>query len=423
MPSVQSPRVPRRRAGSRATPGPTVLDLFAGAGGLSEAFAEAGFDIVAAVEQDEDAAATYAANFGPIVACRPIGDWLHERQVPDVDVVVGGPPCQGFSALGKQDPDDPRNRLWNDYVDTVVIARPRYFVVENVEQFSGNSQFAALQAETEPGGRLADYRVTMQVLDAADFGAPQHRKRTIIVGYRRDAEPVDLSALERVDHHATVRDAFEARGIAQRVEYRDLRTLDRPGVPRRGGPRKIGGPFRSTELHVDRTYSPVSLERFAHIPEGGNRFDLPDELKSDCWRKHTTGSGDVMGRLRWDKPSVTIRTEFTKPEKGRYLHPAENRAITIYEGAVLQGFPDDYLWMGSRTSITKQIGNAVPIQLGKALADLLMARTNVREAETPARPAVETHTDVVHVDFRPGVHARRPASATSGSGVGEPLAL
>lgn len=388
MSAAACPRTPRHvPAEEGADRGPTVLDLFAGAGGISEAFAQTGFDIVAAVEKDEDAAATYAANFGPVVACESIGDWLAKGDVPHVDVVVGGPPCQGFSALGRQDPDDPRNRLWNDYVETVALAHPLYFVVENVEQFSDNSQYEALYGETAPEGRLADYHVAMDVLDAADFGAPQHRKRTIIIGSRNDVEPLDPSALERTDGHVTVRAAFDERGVTPRVQYKDLASLGRPGLLSPHQARRIPGPFRSTELHVDRTYRARSLERFAHIPSGGNRFDLPDRLKSKCWRKHKTGSGDVMGRLRWDKPSVTIRTEFIKPEKGRYLHPEEHRAITIYEGAVLQGFPDDYLWMGSRTSITKQIGNAVPIQLGSALAaSIAVALESRRESLAQVLP-------------------------------------
>lgn len=94
-------------------------------------------------------------------------------------------------------------------------------------------------------------------------------------------------------------------------------------------------------------------------------------MKARCWIGHTTGSADVMGRLHWDKPSVTIRTEFFKPEKGRYLHPVEDRAITHYEAAILQGFPVDYRWVGSKTQVARQIGNAVPVQLSHALADIV----------------------------------------------------
>jgi DNA (cytosine-5)-methyltransferase 1 len=120
------------------------------------------------------------------------------------------------------------------------------------------------------------------------------------------------------------------------------------------------------------------MDRFRAIPAGGNRFDIPDHLLSECWAKHKSGSADVMGRLSWDKPSVTIRTEFFKPEKGRYLHPDEHRALTHLEAALIQGFPESHRWVGSKTSIARQIGNAVPIPLGRAIAAHLsraMART------------------------------------------------
>lgn len=132
--------------------------------------------------------------------------------------------------------------------------------------------------------------------------------------------------------------------------------------------KETNAPFRTYELHLSRNYAPLSLARFSAIPVEGNRFDLPDELQAPCWRKHKTGSGDVMGRLSWDKPSVTIRTEFFNPEKGRYLHPTENRALTHHEAARIQGFPDSHQWVGSKTAIAKQIGNAVPVPLAAALA-------------------------------------------------------
>jgi DNA (cytosine-5)-methyltransferase 1 len=132
------------------------------------------------------------------------------------------------------------------------------------------------------------------------------------------------------------------------------------------------GIFATTDLHLTRHYERRSLDRFAHIPPGGSRFDIPEHLLSPCWKNHKTGSGDVMGRLRWNAPSVTIRTEFHKPEKGRYLHPTEDRALTHHEAARIQGFRDDYKWIGWKTSIARQIGNAVPIPLAKAVARHLL---------------------------------------------------
>jgi DNA (cytosine-5)-methyltransferase 1 len=125
--------------------------------------------------------------------------------------------------------------------------------------------------------------------------------------------------------------------------------------------------------HVGRNLSELSLRRFAAIPEGGNRYDLPDELKSPCWRKTTSGRTDVLGRAHWDHPSCTIRTEFFKPEKGRYLHPVANRPLTHREAARLQTFPDDFEFVGSRTQVARQIGNAVPVDLAEQVGRHLLA--------------------------------------------------
>ncbi len=112
----------------------------------------------------------------------------------------------------------------------------------------------------------------------------------------------------------------------------------------------------------------MSLERYKAIPPGGNRNDLPAELSTKAWLRHKNGSGDVMGRLYIDRPSVTIRTEFFKPEKGRYLHPTAHRPITHLEAARIQGFPDDFRWCGGKSQIARQIGNAVPVGLAAVLA-------------------------------------------------------
>jgi DNA (cytosine-5)-methyltransferase 1 len=343
-----------------------VLDLFAGAGGLTRAFHEVnGFQTSRAVELDKAAAASFSANFGNVVYAGAIQDWLRDEDVPEVDVVVGGPPCQGFSQLGRQDENDVRNGLWREYAETVSRAKPSFFVVENVATFLKSPQYALLELATDKGGMLSAYQLQVAVLNAADYGAPQARRRAVVIGSHRDLSAPGLPTPTHIGEHISVRSAL--RRVPRKATDTDLpdRYTEFLGL-------SFPGTFRTKELHLGRNYTPISKERFRWIPVGGNRFDLPDHLLAECWRKHKSGSADVMGRLHWDKPSVTIRTEFFKPEKGRYLHPEEHRALTHYEAALLQGFRPDYKWVGSKTAIARQIGNAVPIALGRAIAQHLL---------------------------------------------------
>ncbi len=344
------------------------------------------FAPVRAVEWEPAAAATFALNHGGRIAddeltsdavfAGDIAKWLEHDDVPEVDVVVGGPPCQGFSNLGKRDVLDERNLLWREYATTVSKARPQYFVLENVPAFLTSPQYGVFLEELSAGGMLADYTFDAQILNAADYGAAQSRKRVVVIGHHKDLPaPGFPKATTSQDDWLTLGQAL-ARVPAG---------VTAVGLPDAGairfGDRRFPGPFSTRQLHVGRKYQDISLRRFPEIPYGGSRFDLPDELKAPCWRKHTSGSGDVMGRLRWEDPSVTIRTEFHKPEKGRYLHPVEHRVITHYEAALIQGFPEDYRWAGSFTQIARQIGNAVPIPLGQAVGRLLL---DALDAHAPA---------------------------------------
>lgn len=345
-----------------------VIDLFTGAGGLTlgwhKAAEELGIHLqtVAAVEMDSVAASSYRANFGgghQYVGA--IQTWLEEEETPGADVIIGGPPCQGFSALGNRDIHDERNFLWEKYAETIRRARPAYFVLENVVPFLKSPQFQAFESATEPGGMIEDYVLEPFNLSAADYGAAQNRRRAVVIGRRRELPAVGVPAATHLGKHRTVRQAFV--GVPSEVAGVELPEVGSQHVLGDGCP----GTFMTRELHLGRKYTELSLRRFRAIPAGGNRFDIPEELLSPCWRKHKSGTGDVMGRLRWDSPSVTIRTEFFKPEKGRYLHPVEDRAITHFEAARLQGFPDDFRWCGSKVAIARQIGNAVPVPLATAI--------------------------------------------------------
>jgi DNA (cytosine-5)-methyltransferase 1 len=348
----------------------TMIDLFAGCGGLTSGFVSTGrFEPVVAVEKDLSAAATYAANFGEDhVHWGSIEDWVR-ADIPRADVVVGGPPCQGFSNLGRRQADDPRNELWRKYVDTLVAAKPRAFLLENVDRFGVSAQFRDLVAETEPGGRLENYRIGSRIVRATEFGAAQARRRFIVIGTRRDVDqiPVPTGPPEPVEGRS-VADALA--GLDPKIDWmhRDL-----PEGTAEFFGQTVQGVFKAPDLHVTRFYTGLSLRRFRYIPEGGNRLNLPDSLKAPCWLGHDKGSLDVMGRMRWERPSVTIRTEFFKPEKGRYLHPDEHRAISHHEAARLQGFDDDFQWCGSKLQIARQIGNAVPVELSAGLAAHLAA--------------------------------------------------
>jgi DNA (cytosine-5)-methyltransferase 1 len=247
------------------------------------------------------------------------------------------------------------------------------FVLENVEQFQKSVEFRQLQAETGPRRKLADYAIQPFTLNAADFGVAQKRKRSIIVGSR--IGPIDPPA----PTHARVATFTEGAWRTLRDAIFGLELEDLPTkLPDRTQfyfDTEVPGEFKLDEIHVDRTYRPESKERYALIPPGGSRFDLPEELLYDCWKRHTRGAMDVLGRLDWDKPSVTIRTEFFKPEKGRYLHPEwsssgrkVNRALTHAEAALLQGFDSRHLWCGGKIDIARQIGNAVPPPLAVAIA-------------------------------------------------------
>ena len=334
-------------------------DLFSGAGGLSLGFHNAGFEPVVAVEQDHDAAASHAANFGAVVVQADIST-VTASAFSGVDIVVGGPPCQGFSRLGQMNgaPNDEQNGLWEDYANVVEIAKPIAFVLENVPAFLKSKEFAALKRRLSTNANAGcHYTIGAQVLDAADFNVPQKRKRAFVIGIRGSQQPRFPNPLNEIQ--LPVLDILL-----------DLKK-----------PKKTKARFNSTtvssgwRLHFKRNPTDLSLRRYALIPPGGNRFDLMDaapELTPSCWLNKPSGSTDVFGRLRWNEPSVTIRTEFFKPEKGRYLHPDQDRAITHLEAALLQGFPFEFKWVGSKSSIARQIGNAVPPPLAEAVGRTLM---------------------------------------------------
>lgn len=312
------------------------IDLFCGCGGLALGFEQAGFKSVFAADIDRASVETYRSNFKHNVFFGDIKD-LKEIQ-EHADIIIGGPPCQGFSPLGKFSPRYEHvamNALWREYLRILDFIKPKAFVIENVPDFLKSDEFFLFQKEMAK----RNFNVIFGVLKATDYGVPQKRVRGFIIGMRnrlpRFPNPTNCVT--------TVRDAIG-----------DL-SLIPDGV----------------NWHIGRNPTKKSIERYICIPPGGNRFDLmrkrPD-ITPVCWLRKLTGTTDVFGRLEWDKPALTIRTEFYKPEKGRYLHPEANRPITHREAARLQTFPDDFEFIGTKIEVARMIGNAVPPKLAYHIA-------------------------------------------------------
>ena len=330
----------------------TFVDLFAGCGGLALGFKHEGFEPAAAVEIDREAAHTYASNIDPQIYVEDIASVNDRRAWPKVDVVIGGPPCQGFSQLGTRDPDDPRNRLWREYLRALDLTEAKVFVMENVPQLLRSEQFDLFRRQVERRG----FSVVAGVLSAADYGVPQLRRRAIAIG----------SLLGKPSLPGPSHGQNDPAKLPLETVRRALAGL--PLAP------------DGKNWHVSRPgIRPTSIIRYIAVPpDGGNRFQMQTALEQqgrgdlvpDCWRNKVTGTTDVFGRLWWDKPSATIRTEFFKPEKGRYLHPTEHRPITVREAARLQSFPDDFIFSSNQSmiSVARQIGNAVPPILAAAIA-------------------------------------------------------
>ncbi|AQQ72101.1 Modification methylase HaeIII [Limihaloglobus sulfuriphilus] len=314
---------------------PTAIDLFAGCGGFSYGLKQAGFENLLSVEWDSACCETFKKNISSRILNCAIQEVVN---FPECDLLVGGPPCQGFSNLGEKLPNDPRRQLWRHFIRAVKEAYPLIFIMENVPPIIKSQEYQEILKESQKLGYIIEGRV----LNTAFYGVPQQRKRAIIIGSRIGPpafpKPTHIDPNEKnlynteLPHWRTVQDAIG-----------DM-------------PRKPDG----HNWHIGRNPTAKSQKRYRCIPPGGNRWDLPQELMPECWKRKTKGGTDLFGRLFWDKPSVTIRTEFYKPEKGRYLHPVEHRPITHREAARLQGFEDSFEFIGKKIEVGIQIGNAVP---------------------------------------------------------------
>lgn len=345
-----------------------IIDLFCGAGGLTLGFhmneLAGTFESVLAIDSDAASINTYNGRFGAHGLCTDIELWLQQNAVPQADLVVGGPPCQGFSLLNKKRKYDKRRALWEPYMDIVEHSGAKMFIMENVPDLLKSPEFEDIAERAENLG----FTLIAGKLNAADYGTPQVRRRAIVIAYKQGL--VNEVALPEKTHQKPAPDMSLPPWRVVEEAIGDL------AEPQGTAIRDCAPPYN---LHFGRNPTELSKTRYRLIPEGGNRFDLQrlaPQLTPQCWLNKPSGGTDLFGRLWRNRPSVTIRTEFFKPEKGRYLHPTQNRPITHREAARLMGFPDDFRFVGSKTEIARQIGNAVPPPLAYAIAKVASKALN-----------------------------------------------
>ena len=337
---------------------PVAIDLFAGAGGFSLAAVNAGFSVAMALENDPYAVRTYKKNIvgnedaeNIIVLDDSILKYAPEKVYEDqmagtsCDLLLGGPPCQGFSTHRILDAgvDDPRNELVMAYFRFVKAFRPRVFLMENVPGILWKRHKSHLDAFYSEGAKAGYTVFEPVVLDARDFGVPQRRKRVFILGIR---------------------------------DIADSHTLVWPPKPTHTSPDKVAGDLQmwetcesvfrpapdNDENDIHMKHGPELVKAFKNTPpNGGSRKDSGRILP--CHVKHD-GHKDVYGRIDPALPAPTMTTACINPSKGRFVHPTSHHGITLRQAARIQTFPDNFIFMGGLTAASRQIGNAVPVKMG-----------------------------------------------------------
>lgn len=317
----------------------TYIDLFAGAGGMSLGFDNIGFENILAVEFNEDFAKTYHENFPDHklivsdikdVKSEDLKELIGNKMV---DVIIGGPPCQGFSIagnIGRNFIDDDRNRLFKEFVRFVKVLKPKMFVLENVAAMLRHNKGKTIKEIVESFKEIG-YEIKYQVLNASEYGVPQDRRRIFIVGYFGKENKFEYPKICK--KKVTIKEAID-----------DL-------------PKLKSGEKSSVPNHNAMTHSAQMLEKMSYVKDGGNREDIPVELRPK--------SGDIRKYIRYNssKPSFCVTGDMRK-----IFHYSQNRALTCRELARLQTFPDSFVFLGTVGKVQQQIGNAVPVKLAEQIA-------------------------------------------------------
>lgn len=350
----------------------TFIDLFCGAGGLSLGLREAGWRSLLAVDKWADAIATYKKNFPDEEnrsLCEDVESLTQDRLTrlfeEKPDWVVGGPPCQGFSTVGKRERDDPRNKLVREFAGVVQHLGPEGFVIENVV---GLRDMKFVRDIVEHFATFG-YRVTPHVLPAADYGVPQLRRRIFFVGSREGFGFLRPPQTHRPGEYLTVWDAIgdlpELNPGEERTAYCH--------PPKTAYQKRMRHQSLGLQGHVASNHPPELVKAISFIPDGGNRRDIPAEFQPK------SGFHNSYSRLHSKTPAVAVTQNMGKPSGTRCIHPFQHRGLTAREGARLQGFPDRFHFVGGMMSQRLQIANAISPILAKALGEALVAPTSWTE--------------------------------------------
>ena len=360
-----------------------VIDLFSGVGGLSYGFArDDNFEIVAANEILPNMAKAYSLNHPTAkVYIEDVKDFGAKKiekdlnvKASEIDIIVGGPPCQAYSTVGKRLIDDSRGKLFQEYYRALKEFNPKFFLFENVKGLLSMQGGELLETIVSLFGSL-DYKVQYKLLNAADFGAPQIRERVIIIGSKLkkdfqypsrthyNAEEVSDLFRSGLRSYLTLEEAISdlpfIRSGEESFEYASEPQNEFQKKMRADAPKQLmdhNAPNNNAKL----------VKMMELLPDGGTPEDLPKELRP------TSGFKNTYCRLWWSRPSTTITRNLSTPSSSRCIHPKAPRPLTTREGARIQCFPDSYQFYGSRSDRNLQIGNAVPTFLSNAMAGAIL---------------------------------------------------
>ena len=354
------------------------IDLFAGCGGLSLGLMNAGLEGIFAIEKTEDAFKTLIHNLDhkkikngykwPIwlpqknMTTRDLLD-NYQSQLQElkdkVDLIAGGPPCQGFSVQRRGADEDPRNQLVFKYAQLVDELYPRYFVMENVPNLL-TAEKGYFKKEIEEMFRKLGYVLNSDVLNAADYGVPQNRRRAVIIGKKSDDDSKKVALPKKMNDKVTIWDAISDLAYLESGEGENEQKykLEAQSTYQKNMRKNSNSLFN----HQATKHSKLAIERLKLLPPEMGKEVLPQE--------HLTKSiySGTWSRMVKNDVSVTITTRFDTPSSGRFTHPYLNRAITVREAARIQSFPDSFVFTGTKSAQMKQVGNAVPPLLANAIA-------------------------------------------------------